>query len=266
MSLKKKLLSIKSNDFEAPPNAFELALEMTSSIGSPDPQLRDELIYSVFSKWILDGVLSPKEMSKLLTIILNDQHLFYRIGETGTDSVFTRSFSVLLIPLILIAHKNNPFLKGEEILQIKENLFNYIAQEIDLRGYVAGKGWAHATAHAADALDDLAQCLEIEKADLQKILDVVRVKITVTQTTYLHEEDERMVTAVLSVLKRDVFTNDEIDLWIKSFFDQLDDDFSIGSYAQKINVKNFFRSLYYRLHEQGKYPTIIQTLFNLSKY
>lgn len=106
MSLKETLLTIRANSFLAPPHAFELALEMVTHIGSPDPQLRDELIYSTFSHWIEEGVLSPEQLQELLAIALDDQHLFYRIGESGTDSVFTRSFSVLLLPLILILHRN----------------------------------------------------------------------------------------------------------------------------------------------------------------
>ncbi|WKL05120.1 DUF2785 domain-containing protein [Paenibacillus amylolyticus] len=31
-------------------------------------------------------------------------------------------------------------------------------KERDYRGYDEEKGWAHAIAHAADVLDDLAQC------------------------------------------------------------------------------------------------------------
>ncbi|MCM3081790.1 DUF2785 domain-containing protein [Brevibacillus invocatus] len=265
MSLKEQLLAIQSNEVEAPSNTFELVLEMTANIGSPDPELRDELIYSTFSKWILDGVLSAEEMKKLLHIILDDQHLFYGIGETGTDSVFTRAFSVLVIPLILIAHKKRPFLQEEDIHELKERIFNYVEQEKDLRGHVDEKGWAHAVAHAADALDDLAQCPELDKSDLLKILDLIRAKVTVTQTTYIHAEDERMVTAVMSVLDRNVLNNEEILLWINSFSDLLVADSYIDAYAQKINLKYFFRSLYFRLHDLGKYPEAVQTLLQLSK-
>lgn len=265
MSLKQQLLAIQSNEYEAPPNTYELVLEMTAHIGSPDPELRDELIYSTFSKWILNGVLSADEMKKLLHIILDDQHLFYGIGETDTDSVFTRAFSVLVIPLILIAHKNRPFLQKQDVHQLNETVVEYVELEKDLRGYVDAKGWAHAVAHAADALDDLAQCQELGKSDLQRILDAIRAKVTVTQTTYIHSEDERMVTAVMSVLDRNVLTNEEIDLWIKSFSDLLVTNSYLDAYAQKINVKHFFRSLYFRLHEQGKHPEAVQTLLQLSR-
>ncbi|WP_312027537.1 DUF2785 domain-containing protein [Brevibacillus brevis] len=49
-------------------------------------------------------------------------------------------------------------------------LFSYIRQETDLRGYGEEKRWAHATAHAADALDDLTQCSELDQTDLSGIV------------------------------------------------------------------------------------------------
>ncbi|MDH4620005.1 DUF2785 domain-containing protein [Brevibacillus sp. AY1] len=156
-------------------------------------------------------------------------------------------------------------MQEEDIHELKERIFNYVEQEKDLRGHVDEKGWAHAVAHAADALDDLAQCPELDKSDLLKILDLIRTKVTVTQTTYIHAEDERMVTAVMSVLDRNVLNKEEILLWINSFSDLLVADSYIDAYAQKINVKHFFRSLYFRLHDHGKYPETVQTLLQLSK-
>ncbi|MFS0555378.1 DUF2785 domain-containing protein [Brevibacillus sp. 179-C9.3 HS] len=264
MSLKDTLLAIQANSFLAPTNAFDVALEMVAHIGSPDPELRDELIYSTFSHWIEEGVLSPEQLQELLAIALDDQHLFYRIGENGTDSVFTRSFSVLLLPLILILHRNHPFLAKEAIQYVKDKLFTYIRQEADLRGYVEEKGWAHATAHAADALDDLAQCRELDKTDLKQILGVIRETIAGAKSVYAYEEDERLVTAVLSVWNRDELSLDEIDAWVRSFLNRQDNSHAIEAYTGRINVKNFLRSLYYRVHDQEKYKRIAATLLPLS--
>ncbi|WKL04845.1 DUF2785 domain-containing protein [Paenibacillus amylolyticus] len=37
-------------------------------------------------------------------------------------------------------------------------------------GYADNKGWAHASAHAADAVEDLAQSPYLERADLLELL------------------------------------------------------------------------------------------------
>jgi hypothetical protein len=52
MNLKEKLILIKENDYEAPPNAPQLMQEMINNIGSLDAELRDDLIYTTLSHWI----------------------------------------------------------------------------------------------------------------------------------------------------------------------------------------------------------------------
>lgn len=266
MLLKEKLLRIQSNGFAAPPDAFAFALEMAASIGSTDPQLRDSLIYSAFHEWICGDVFSSEELKKLLTLALDEQHLFYRIGENGTDSVFTRSFSVLLLPLILSAHRRQPFLDRADIRLLKDKLLAYVQAEQDLRGYVDEKGWAHAVAHMADALDDLAGCPELGKADLQQILASVQAKILVPQIVYAYEEDERMVTAVMAVLNRGLLTNEDIVAWLSGFVVERKRGASVDVYRSKINGKHFLRSLYYRLREQQQYGDIVSTLASMGTY
>lgn len=131
---------------------------LLNHIGSTDSYLRDELIYSAFGTWTLRyNVIDQEQLRSLLPIILNERHMLYNIGEKNTDSVFRRSFSILLLPLILITHRSQHFLTAPEIRQVKEKLIYFLENEKDLRGFVSEKGWAHSIAHAADALDDIAK-------------------------------------------------------------------------------------------------------------
>ncbi|MTI71628.1 MAG: DUF2785 domain-containing protein [Firmicutes bacterium] len=75
----------------------------------------------------------------------------------------------------------------------------------DVRGYVKEKGWVHGDAHAADGLNELAKCKELNIKELKGILDVVKNKICINDYAYINEEDERMVTAVKSVLKEKLY-------------------------------------------------------------
>ncbi|MDD5369725.1 MAG: hypothetical protein PHQ40_11605 [Anaerolineaceae bacterium] len=91
--LKEQLQAIAQNNYLLPENiqAFPLALDMLDQIGSPDSELRDDLIYSSSATWILRlHLFNGDQLRQLLSIALDDQHLFYAIGETNTDSVFTR--------------------------------------------------------------------------------------------------------------------------------------------------------------------------------
>lgn len=246
---KKVLKEIKDDNYRVPANinANELVLEMMGYIGNTDPELRDRLIYSVMSHWIVNNEISTDKLRELLKISIDDNHLFYKIGKTNTDSVFTRSFSILLIPPILINHRKHNFLSEKEIKEVYVKVVDYFIKEKDLRGYVKDKGWADSVSHAADALDDLAICSEIRYKELKYILDIIKKKVCINNYVYINEEDERLVTAIMSILHRKLITNEEFCRWIKSFR-ELE---RTGIYPQDhnliINVKNLLRSLYFRI-------------------
>lgn len=269
MNLKEKLMSIKENNYQAPPDTYQLVQEMMHNIGSVDAELRDGLIYETLSHWIADHSLTANELEQLLPVLLDDNHLLFKLGETGTDSVFTRSFSMLVIPLLLIRHRESPFLSSEQIHEIKEKVFRNVREERDYRGYDEEKGWAHAVAHAADALDDLAQCPELNSDDLSTILDLVFEKITITDQIYFNGEDERMVTSIISVLNRKILSQTYVEQWIHKFGNVEKSPEFLPAFKQKNNIKNFLKSLYFRVTfykaDADLCPTIEQTLFKIEK-
>jgi hypothetical protein len=251
IQLKEKVQVLAQNNFILAENddIAEIIPDMLNHIGSTDGYLRDELIYSAFGTWILEhNAINPEQLRGILSKILDEQHMLYNIGEENTDSVFRRSFSVLLLPLLLIAHRSQSFLKAPEIQQIKEKLLYFLGNEKDRRGFVSGKGWAHSIAHAADALDDLAQCSELSKTDLAEILEAIRNVICINDFGYIHGEDERNVTAVIAIFKRELLSEMEIAQWIQSFADNM---LSVKSMPEihilRSNIKNFLQSLFFRL-------------------
>ncbi len=272
--LKDKLQALAQTKFR-PAADDELAAlipDMLLGIGSTDESLRDDLIYTAFAHWILGyDMLSPEQLRDLLQQILGDRHMFYGIGEANTDSVFRRSFSVLLLPLVLIRHRARPFLTQTEILQVKEKLLCYLENERDRRGFVNGKGWAHAVAHTADALDDLVQCAEMGENDLRDILEAIHAVIGIQDAAYTCGEEERMVTAVIAMIKRRVLPDAAFTQWIQDFAPFA---LRVESMPHKIvirtNIKNFLQSLYFRLRwEQlgDQFDVCInQTLFRISLF
>ncbi|MRN52358.1 DUF2785 domain-containing protein [Paenibacillus monticola] len=269
MILKEKLILIKENGYQAPPDPFQLIQEMINNIGSLDAELRDELIYTTLSHWIPGNSLTPNELELLLPVVLDSNHLLFKLGETNTDSVFTRSFSMLVIPLLLMRHRESPFLSREQIQQIKEKVFYNIQEERDYRGYDEEKGWAHAIAHAADAIDDLAQCSELDKNDLLTILDLVYEKMTTTDRIYSDGEDERMVNSIISVLNRKILSQTYVEQWIQSFGNVVKNTEFLPAFKQKNNIKNFLKSLYFRVkfHKEDAdlCPTIEHTLYKVER-
>lgn len=266
--LKEKLNQIAGGEFRVDNDEerFDLALAMAQFIGSPDPELRDGLIYPAFYTWILEHeAFTAVQLHQFFDLAVDENHLFYRLGEKGTDAVFTRTFSMLLLPLLLIAHRKRPYLTQPEIINLKETIIRYLEREQDVRGYVVEKGWAHAVAHAADALDDLALCEELRADDLRDILAAIRQKIGTDDYVFVHEEDERMVTAVASLLSRQVLSDLEFNDWIRGFVPFVAEVEAGPAGSRYLNVKNFLRSLYFRLCGQEGYEAICPVIFETAR-
>ncbi len=75
---------------------------MSGNIGPVDPELRVDLTYMVLANWIMDDVYDTDELKQLLNICLDDNHLHYKIGQTESDSVFTRTFSALILAVLFL--------------------------------------------------------------------------------------------------------------------------------------------------------------------
>lgn len=249
IELKAQLKDIIAHESQPPDgvDAFRLGVEMCEHLGSTDPELRDELIYTLLVRWIMRHKrFDSEQLRRLLAIVSDDGHLFHQIGEANTDSVFRRSFSVLLWPPILIAEREAPFLSAAEVDELAARMARYLREEQDHRGFVAGKGWAHAAAHAADALDDLVQCAHLDAAGLQELLDAAAAAIAFGPMPHLYEEDERQTTAALAAMRRGLLSEAQQAAWLNELAAKALEPAAAGSSFVHFNVKAFLRSLYFR--------------------
>ncbi|ENQ3105221.1 DUF2785 domain-containing protein [Bacillus cereus] len=266
--LKEELKQIKNNNFAVPEDvdAYPYAQWMMDYIGSTDAEFRDELIYSTLERWITGEVFREKELRGLLLQALSPDYLFYKIGEKGTDSVFKRAFSVLIPPLILSVHEKEPFLSEEQLYSVAEQVLEYVYLEQDVRGFVDGKGWAHSTAHAADALDALARTIRNREFS-HGILTVIFHKVRLHDYVYINFEDERLVTAVTSIWNQNLLTQEEWNNWLHSLT-KIEEASTSRNDILVQNIRNFLRSLYFRALEQEENSAftvaILETLKQMS--
>ncbi len=244
---KQFLRAIVKNGYELPIGieAYDFAQALLRNFVSPDGELRDELSYMILANGVIDKqVLSLDELSALLTLCMDTQHLWYRIGEVNTDTVFMRSFSVLTINTILYADAKNPVLAAPVIHEAKDALLQYARAERDWRGYVPHKGWAHAMAHLADALDECAQNRYMMTEDRRDILEMVRILAQLPESLY-HEEDVRLATIAYHLIVTKQLDDDTMSVWLTSC--QVERGPDIASWTSATNMKNFLRSLYFLL-------------------
>lgn len=103
--------AIAKNDYALPAgeSADALSQEISGLLASPDPELRDDLAYSILARWIYRcNLLSTPTLLALTNTWRSN--IAEGIGETGTHSVLKRSFSALCLSAMAERESKLPFM------------------------------------------------------------------------------------------------------------------------------------------------------------
>ena len=189
----------------------ELTAELTRMLGSTDPGQRDGTAYPALGTWVDRGVYD-----ELLTGLGDGMAagLVVGLGERDTDTVFRRAFSVLVLATVVERDISEQLLPAEKVLRWGDQIVSWYLRERDLRGYVAGKGWAHAVSHGADAIGALAASRHFGVHELTVLLDVMADRLLTIDVPLLCGEPDRMAHAVMTVLRRNVVPTSVVEPWI----------------------------------------------------
>lgn len=215
---------------------------------STDPELRDDIAYEVYANWLKQERYERDVIRSHVDQLLSN--LEKGIGETASDTVFLRAFSVLLLAEIVHNDNKKPLLNAAQVKTILEKGIWYLGAEKDPRGYVPVKGWAHALAHTADLMLVLARNRYIDAGGLWSILSTISNQMTrSTNYIYIQGEDERLANAVIEVFRRDTISLNQLEAWAKTFSRPDGKDWK-GAYVEENrnrayqNTRNILRSIY----------------------
>ena len=237
----------------------ELTAELTRMLGAPDPQVRDALAYPTLATWIQRGVYDD-----LLTGLGDGMAtgLAVGLGETDTDSVFRRSFSVLVLAECVARDNAKPLVAPGKILEWGDRIATWLLRERDLRGFVPGKGWAHAVAHGADAIGELARSQHLAMPELTVLLDVIADRVLArSDVIHAHGEPDRLARATLTVLRRNLVPLSVMEPWVNRIAGVAATRLPDGAverdpYLTTGNAEAFLRSLYLQLALGSQQPEI----------
>lgn len=207
--------SVVRNTYTPPAGSDVAALsaELSELLGSPDPELRDEIAYSTLASWIYQKrILEPDALRRLMAQW--EANLEKGLGTAGSDDVFKRSFSALALSVLVARDNAAPFLEPAEFHQLRDAALRYLADEKDLRGFDEKKGWIHSAAHTADLLKVLGRSRNIDAAGQQLILQGITRKLQAASVVFTHGEDERLARAVLSIVNRKDFEQEGFRAWL----------------------------------------------------
>lgn len=233
---------------------------MLENIGHTDPHLRDNLIYSGFCRLILDNYLTNEQLKFLYKHAVSDDYLYFHIHERNeSDAVFKRSFSTLLIQLLLHKDKEHRFLEDEILSETLPKGVNYLQLETDYRGYVAEKGWAHAVAHGSDMLAQVvAHPMFRQFASSKDCLQSLQACIW-TDYAFIDEEDERMLAVLDELMLKDL-TIDGLINWLEELQSYHHPE-HLKSYRVHWNIKKFITSLYIHLLKKQSNERLCNDIF-----
>ncbi|QIK75879.1 DUF2785 domain-containing protein [Nocardioides piscis] len=235
----------------------DLTAELTTMLGSPDPEQRDGTAFPALSTWIERGVYDD------LLAGLGDgmaAGLAVGIGERDTDTVFRRSFSVLALAECLARDNQQYLLPGTKIFEWGDRIASWFLREQDTRGYVPGKGWAHALAHGSDAIGTLAHSPHFATNELTVLLDVLADRLLMQESELLVAgETDRMAAATMQILRRNVVSLKVLEPWVMRIA-QAANPFAhsgdLDPYLVTGNAQAFLRSLHLQLQLAASPPQV----------
>lgn len=273
MNLKNKLQALQNNDLATltPTETEALLEEFLANMGHPDPQLRDSLIYSTFVKIFQANLLSENQWHHVVKHCLSDQGLYHHLGDTNSDTVFTRSFSALFLVVSLIADSQTPFLSQDQFGEVLHKTTRYFQQELDVRGFVPQKGWAHAIAHGADLLGAVASHPKFEAAQSEKILAAIQ-NFLLSPHPSLKDQEEIRLAATIPLLLDKGLSITVLTQWLEALFNGIEAlDYGDSFYSEqhytawqtRYNVINFLKAVYFKLKET--YPDVAGVAYKLIK-
>jgi hypothetical protein len=242
--------SIVQQKFEPPAGTplAQLVDELLGNLGSPDPELRDDLSLTILTAWIYQKkLLGPDELRRITATL--EANLKRGIGERGGDGVLLRSFSALTLSVIAARENETPFLTAAEFHELLAVALAYLRDEQDLRGYDPERGWMHSAAHTSDLLKFLARNPRLEPSGQGTVLAALLAKNTAAAAPFAQGEDERMARVVVSVIRRNDFDRDGFSRWLASATAaaRFPDPVSAGTLRAQQNVRHLLVALWAEL-------------------
>ncbi|MGH3497614.1 MAG: DUF2785 domain-containing protein [Nocardioidaceae bacterium] len=206
--------SVMASGLEVPGSRSldDLTTELVTWLGDPNPHRRDDLAYPILATWISHGVYDEllAGIGDGITVGLASG-----LGNNGDETVLRRSFSALVLAEIIGRDNESRRLDPDVVIRWGDRATSWYVRERDLRGWIPHHGWAHAVAHGADLVGQLARSRHFGALELTVLLDVVADRL-LQPTTYAwrHGEDDRLAYAVMTILHRNLVSMSILEPWI----------------------------------------------------
>ena len=247
---------VRANGLQVPDDRplDELTTELTAMLGDADPANRDGIAYPALTNWVSGGVYDD------LLVGLGDgmcAGLDVGLGQNGTDTVFRRSFSSLVLAKCILRDNEMHLVPADRVLRWGDRIASWLIRERDLRGFVPGKGWAHALAHGADAVAALAGAEAMGRLELTVLLDVIADRLVLRTDQHLvNGEPDRLAYATMAILRRNLVGFDVLERWVARLAGGAQSvcEDEVDPYLVSGNTEAYLRALHLQLALAPKPP------------
>jgi hypothetical protein len=247
---------------EEPPDS--LALELIPCLGSPAPELRDQIAYELFTYWLRNDRLTDETQRTLLvelSALMNQPP-----ARVADNAALSRSFSALILAELMRSDAQKAFMDDKQRQTLLNHATAALERENDFRGFDVEMGWVHPVAHMSDLLWRFALHPETASAQAELILESVRTKVAPRTAFYTFNESDRLARVVSTVIRRRLVDTSYIVEWLATFESPLSmEDWSNAfasrpGMAELHNTKHFLRALADQLRSTETSAEIIERL------
>jgi len=170
---------------------------LIACLGDPDPAIRDDGAFALWSEGLRGGHLSPALMRHAM------QRLSALLAAPDDAAGFRKPFAALALSEVARADRIAAFLTDVERHALAQLSATYMRGITDHRGFVAGEGWRHGVAHGADLMLQLALNPRLARADVDPMLAALGVQIAPADHHHYHQgEAGRLARPILFLAKR----------------------------------------------------------------
>jgi hypothetical protein len=216
---------------------------MLCHIGSTDSELRDDLIYEAFVEIILHLDPHPGLMFRIFAACLD--LVVDGIDTDDPDTVFGRSFSMLVMALVLERDLQRPFLGEARTREAFDRICDAYRRERVLTGYHPDKGWAHTVAHTADAFALVVRSEALGNAEAGQVLELIGGKFLQPLYRFTDGEDERTARVIEAILQAKPSMQGPVMEWAASLARSRLPEAMPARSIVKGNVRDLLRSIYF---------------------
>lgn len=214
---------------------------MLENIGNSNPYVRDEIIYRAWCYLFDKGRIDIRQKRKILSFLLDEKYLSSYDFDNSQDLVLRRSFTALLLVILLEDERKNCWMTADNYQRIMQESFSWLLEEQDYRGFDEKLGWIHAFAHGADLLVEIVRLTACQVKEVNIIMSIL-TKIISSQDILLWSEEDRLSVVIIELLKLKKLSESELLYWCENI------EKSLNSWQAHKKWSVFVQTLFFKLN------------------